>query len=100
MQLSDGQTQEMNGAGVQVSEENLLNLALNETKLMASSLNTYILEASNESMRRDYMTILGDVYSQQKQLFDCMEQKGYYHVVDATPDKIRETKAKFQSPNR
>lgn len=93
------QGQAMNGEGMKVAEEDLLNLALNETKLMANSLNTYILEAVNEQMRRDYMTILGDVYSQQKQIFEYMEQKGYYQIVDATPKQVQETKAKFQTAN-
>lgn len=93
------QGQEMNGEGMKVAEEALLNLALNETKLMANSLNTYILEAVNEQMRRDYMTILGDVYSQQKQIFEYMEQKGYYQIADATPQQVQETKAKFQTVN-
>lgn len=90
---------QLNGQGAMVTEENLLNLVLNETKLMASSLNTYILEASNEQMRWDYMTVLGDVYSQQKQIFDCMEQKGYYQIPNATPEEILQTKQKFQKAN-
>lgn len=99
MKATDTQAGAMCGKGVEMTEEDLLNLALNETKLMAGSLNTYILEAVNESMRRDYMTILGDVYSQQKQLFDHMEQKGYYRLADATASDIETTKAKFQAPN-
>lgn len=86
-----------NGQGAQVTEESLLNLALNETKLMASSINTYILEASDDALRRDYMTVLGDIYSQQKQLFDCMEQKGYYQLTDATTEEVAQTRAKFQN---
>lgn len=93
------QGSQMNGQGERVTEENLLNLALNETKLMAGSINTYILEASNDALRRDYMTVLGDIYSQQKQLFDCMEQKGYYQLTDATAEEIRQTRAKFQNAN-
>ena len=86
-----------NGRGAQVTEESLLNLALNETKLMAGSINTYILEASDDALRRDYMTVLGDIYSQQKQLFDCMEQKGYYQLTDATAQEVEQTRAKFQN---
>lgn len=96
-QARGAQNAQMNGQGGQVTEENLLNLALNETKLMAASINTYILEASNDALRRDYMTVLGDIYSQQKQLFDCMEQKGYYQLTDATAEEIQQTRAKFQN---
>lgn len=86
---------QMTGQGVQFSDQDVLQLALNETKMMASSLNTYILEASDDQLRRDYMTVLGDVYSQQKQLFDMMQQKGYYNVQNATPQAINQVKNKF-----
>ncbi|QJW48842.1 spore coat protein [bacterium BFN5] len=52
--------------------------------MMASSLNTYILEAYDDQLRRDYMTVLGDVYSQPKQIFDVMQQKDYYNVQSAS----------------
>ncbi len=94
------QQNSMSGQGTDVTEESLMNLALNETKLMAGSINTYILEASNDALRRDYMTVLGDIYSQQKQLFDCMEQKGYYQLSDATAQEIEQTRAKFQNANK
>ncbi|QJW48853.1 spore coat protein [bacterium BFN5] len=85
----------MSGQGVQFSDQDVLQLALNETKMMASSLNTYILEASDDQLRRDYMTVLGDVYSQQKQIFDVMQQKGYYNVQSASPQSISQVKNKF-----
>ena len=43
------------------------------------------------------MTVLGDIYSLQKQLFDCMEQKGYYQLTDATAEDVAQTRAKFQN---
>ncbi|QJW48841.1 spore coat protein [bacterium BFN5] len=85
----------MSGQGVQFSDQDVLQLALNETKMLASSLNTYILEASDDQLRRDYMKVLGDVYSQQKQIFDVMQQKGYYHVQSASPQPISQVKNKF-----
>ena len=97
MQGAQNQQGSMSGQGAQVTEESLMNLALNETKLMAGSINTYILEASDDALRRDYMTVLGDIYSQQKQLFDCMEQKGYYQLADATAEEVAQTRAKFQN---
>ena len=86
---------QMNGQADQFSEENVLQMALNDTKLMAASINSYILEASDDQLRRDYMTVLGDVYSQQKQIFDMMEQKGYYQTKQATPQEINEAKQQF-----
>ena len=96
-QNAQSQQSSMQSQGAQVTEESLLNLALNETKLMAGSINTYILEASDNALRRDYMTVLGDIYSQQKQLFDHMEQKGYYQLADATAEEVAQTRAKFQN---
>lgn len=88
---------QMNGQADQFSEQNILQMALNETKLMASELNTCILEASDDQLRRDYMTVLGDVYCQQKQIFDIMEQKGYYQTQQATPQAVNQAKTKFMS---
>ena len=90
---------QMNGQADQFSEENILQIALNETKLMASNLNTCILEASDYQLRRDYMTVLGDVYCQQKQVFDIMEQKGYYQTQQADTQSINQAKTKFMASN-
>ncbi|MPN41072.1 hypothetical protein SDC9_188612 [bioreactor metagenome] len=94
-QQNQQQQGQMSGQGVQFSDQDVLQLALNDTKMMASSLNTYILEASDDQLRRDYMTVLGDVYSQQKQIFDVMQQKGYYNVQSASPQSISQVKNKF-----
>ena len=63
---------------------------------LASSLNTYIQESASEQLRRDYMTVLGDVYSQEKQLFDYMQQKGFYNVKNASPQDISQAQSKFK----
>lgn len=85
----------MAGQGTQFAEKDILQLALNESKHTAESINSFILESSNEQLRRDYMTILGDVYSQQKQLFDLMQQKGFYSIENATPQQITQVQSKF-----
>ena len=83
------------GQGSQFADKDILQLTLNETKHTAASLNTIILEASNDQLRRDYMTVLGDVYNQQKQVYDLMEQKGFYTVQDATPEQMTQAQNKF-----
>jgi len=93
-QQQQGQGQ-MQGQGAQITDRDLLQVCLNETKHCASSLNTYIQEASSEQLRRDYMTVLGDVYSQQKQIFDYMQQQGFYSVKNANPQDIAQAKSKF-----
>jgi spore coat protein CotF len=102
-QQSNAQMQssgQMNGQANQFSEQNILQVALNDSKLMAASLNNYILESSDDQLRRDYMTVLGDVYGQQKQIFDMMEQKGYYQTQTASPQAINRVKQNFTSSSR
>ena len=86
---------QMQGQGVQIADRDLLQVCLNETKHMASSLNIYIQEATSDALRRDYMTVLGDVYSQEKQLFDYMQQQGYYNIKNASPKDITQAKNTF-----
>ncbi len=97
---SQSQAQPMNqstqsGQGSQFSEKDILQLALNETKHTAEAINSYILEAANEQLRRDYMTVLGDVYNQQKEVFDLMQQKGFYNVESATSQQMTQAQSKF-----
>lgn len=89
------QTQQMSGQSATLADSDLLKVALSTTKHMAESLNTFALEAQNDNLRRDYLTILGDVHSEGKQLFDLMQQKGYYSVKNATPQDIAQAKSTF-----
>ncbi|WP_245824098.1 spore coat protein [Sporomusa malonica] len=97
MNQQSGQTMQagMSGQGASLSDRELLQLALNETKLTAASVNTFALEASSDTLRRDYLTVLGDVHNQEKQIFDLMQQKGYYNVKNANPQEIAQAKSKF-----
>ena len=92
-----GQQGQMNGQGSQFTDRDILQVCLNEAKHMATSMNTYILEANSEQLRRDYMNVLGDLYSQQKQIYDLMQQKGYYQVKNANPQDIAQAQNKFSS---
>ncbi|WP_378956578.1 spore coat protein [Pelosinus sp. sgz500959] len=83
------------GQGTQFADKDILQLALNESKHTAEALNSFILESTNEQLRRDYMTVLGDVYNQQKQVFDLMQQKGFYSVENATAQQISQVQSKF-----
>lgn len=84
----------------QLGDREILQLCLNECKHKAASLNIYIQEAANEQLRRDYMTVLGDVYSQEQQLFDLMQQKGYYNVKNASAQEISQAQSKFSGQNQ
>lgn len=95
-QGQQSQQQGYSGQGAQISDADLMNLALNETKNTAHALNIYITEANSNQLRQDYMTVLGDVYSEQKQLFDLMQQKGYYKVQSADQQDVAQAQSKFK----
>ncbi len=94
-----GQTMQagMSGQGASLSDRDLLQLALNETKHTATAVNTFALESSSETLRRDYLTVLGDVHSQEKQIYDLMQQKGYYNAQNANPQDIAQVRSKFSN---
>lgn len=91
------QKQSPQGQGIQFADKDILQLALNESKHTAEALNSFILETANEQLRRDYMTVLGDVYNQQKQVYDLMEQKGFYSAENATAQQIAQVQSKFSN---
>lgn len=89
------QAGQFSGQGMQLSDKDILQVVLNETKHTASSLNTYISETNTDQLRQDYMNVLGDMYNQQKQVFDLMQTKGYYNVKTANPQDISQARSKF-----
>lgn len=79
----------------QLQDQDILQSVLNQAKLRACSINQYVLEASTEELRRDYMTVLGEVYAQQKQVYDMMQQKGYYNPGKAKQQDVAKVQNKF-----
>lgn len=79
-----------------LQDRDILQNLLNDAKYMACLLNQYILEASSEDLRRDYMTVLGEVYAQQKQVYDLMQQKGFYHPKQAQKQDVTQAENKFK----
>lgn len=80
-------------------DQDILQNLLKETKTAASLLNQYILDASNDELRRDYMVVLGEVYARQKQVSDLMQEKGYYNPKPAREQDMAALQSKF-SPDR
>ena len=94
------QSGQMQGQGTQYNDQDIMQLLLNEFKHCASSVNIYVTEATSEQLRRDYMTCLGNIYNAQQQMFDMMQQKGYYKVQQASPQEIAQARNKFSSQNQ
>jgi spore coat protein CotF len=89
------QNQQMQGQAPSLSDSDILKVALTNTKHMAEALNTFALESQNDNLRRDYLTILGDVHSGGKQIFDLMQQKGYYSVKTANPQDVAQAQSTY-----
>jgi spore coat protein CotF len=81
----------------QFTDKELMNVLLNEHKLQASSLNNLILESSSQQLRQDCINLLQDVYSHQKQIFDTMQQQGWYQVKQADQQEISRAQQQLQS---
>jgi spore coat protein CotF len=83
------------GQTASLSDSDILKGVLTITKHVAESVNTFALEAQSDTLRRDYLTVLGDVHGNAKQLFDIMQQKGYYNVKNANPQDIAQAQSTF-----
>ena len=71
-----------------VTDKEILNVLLDEHKLGASSMTNLILESSNQLLRNDATNILTRTFQHQKQIFDLMNQKGWYKVQNASQQDI------------
>lgn len=71
-----------------ISDREIVNVLLNEHKLSASSLTNLILESANQYLRNDATNILTRTFQHQKQLFDLMNQRGWYQVQNASQQDI------------
>lgn len=80
----------------QFNDKELLNVLLNQHKLQASSLNNLILESSSQQLRQDCINLLQDVYNHQKQIFDAMQQQGWYQVQQASQQEISRAQQQLQ----
>ncbi len=78
-----------------MTDQDIANTILNDYKLMCSSINTYITEAQNEKLRNDYIKVLQDMYSCQKQMFDTMSKKGWYQVQNADMSEIARAQQQY-----
>ncbi len=78
-----------------MTDKDIANTMLNDYKLLASSLNTYITEAQNDTLRNDYIKILQDTYNVQNQIFDAMNKKGWYQVKQADMSEIAKAQNQY-----
>jgi spore coat protein CotF len=71
-----------------ISDQEVMSILLSEHKLAASSLTNLVLESSNQFLRNDATVILTSTFNHQKQIFDFMNQKGWYQTQIASQQEI------------
>lgn len=67
------------------------NLLLYQHKLAASMLTTGVMECANDQIRSHFSNLLNRTLDHQKQIFDIMNQKGWYKVEPAPHDQLSRT---------
>ncbi len=71
-----------------LTDKDIVNVLLKDHKLAASSFTNLVLESSNQFLRNDATNILTKTFQHQKQIFDLMNQKGWYSTQNASQQEI------------
>ena len=71
-----------------LTDKEITNVLLDEHKLAASSLTNLVLESNSQFLRNDVTSILTKTFQHQKQIFDLMNQKGWYQIQNASQQDI------------
>jgi spore coat protein CotF len=71
-----------------IGDKEITNVLLDQHKLTASSLTNLVLESNNQALRNDVTSLLTRTFQHQKQIFDLMNQKGWYQIQNANQQEI------------
>lgn len=78
-----------------MKEKEMVNDALASQKYLTSSYNTAATEATNSQLRQDFRNILSDEHKYQEQLFNIMNQKGWYNPAQADQEQLNQAQTKY-----
>ena len=78
-------------------EEARITDLLNSQKHITSVYNSYLCETETEAVNKCLAGILMDEHSIQKEIFDKMQQKGWYQTEKAEDTKLMEVKMKYSA---
>ena len=73
----------------------MMNDALISQKTLTQEYNTFANEAVTPSVRNEFLSILSEEHQIGADLFDAMNQRGWYQVPPADQMKIDKAKQKF-----
>lgn len=83
--------------GPDMNDRDRLNDILAMEKYLSSSYNTAVNEASTQELYQTQLNILTEVHQCQRDLFTLMQQKGWYKIDPADPQKISQAAQQFSN---
>ena len=85
-------------SGIGLSDRDLMQIMLNEHKLMTSSMTNCILECAHPQLRQECINILNKNFGHQKMIWEAMNQRGWYNVQMASPQDVQRMQQQFSQP--
>ncbi len=80
-----------------LTEQEILTDLLTSEKHITSTVNTFITESTCANLTQNLKSILTDEHSIHENLYNLMNQKGWYPTSDAQPQEVQKAKDKFQA---
>lgn len=79
-----------------MSEQEILTDLLTSEKHLTSTVNTFITESTCVNLRQDLKNILTEEHSIHENLYNIMNQKGWYPTSDAEAQEVQKVKGRFK----
>ncbi len=79
-----------------MSEQEIITDLLTSEKHLTSTVNTFITESTCANLRQNLKTILDEEHSIHENLYNIMNQKGWYPTSDAEAQEVQKVKGRFQ----
>lgn len=83
--------------GPEMNERDFVNDILATEKYLSHSLNIFTLEASNQTLHDEVVTLLNETHVAARNLFNEMFKKGWYSLTAAGQPEIQQTAEQFQN---
>ncbi|MGI6124258.1 MAG: spore coat protein [Acetivibrionales bacterium] len=80
-----------------LTEQEIMNDALSSEKQIISAYGTFLAESTCENLRSEMTKILNDKQQIQYEIFNAMQQKGWYNVKNANMNDVQTATQKFQT---
>lgn len=80
-----------------LTEEEILKDLLSSEKHYTSATNTFITESTCANLRQNLKNILQEEHSIHENLYNVMNQKGWYPTSDAQAQEVQKAKDKYNS---